>query len=107
MSEFSSITNTSYNKRDSDKKNLKKYLLTGKQKCIFNVRKYFDEDNQPLHKDHTKGKNTECCSKLQFKLKKPALQCQQSSCDHFDFEMDIEYEHNHVVEAASALKLQY
>lgn len=103
ISEFSSITNTSYNKIKSDKTSVKS-LLTGFRKCIFNVRKHYDQENQPLNKDKTKGKNTECCSKLQFKLKRPVEHVHDSSCDQFNFELDINYQHNHAILAASALK---
>lgn len=79
---------------------MKKYALTGSRKCIHNVQKRSYEQR----KDKSVGKNTQCGSKLTFKLRNTTEHNHSLDCDLFPLEFSINYNHNHSVYSASAFK---
>ena len=66
MDNLEFTTNTNYNINYGDNKKSAPFLVSGRRKCIFNVRK-----KKPLQPDKWKHKNTDCESSVKFQLKKP------------------------------------
>ena len=106
LQEFSSLTNTSYNQEDTDKKSLKNAVSSGYRKCIHRVIKRKDSKTNAAKSDKTQGLNTDCPASLHFKIKRHI--CSHSltgdSCTSYACEISVDYCHNHVILAAEAAK---
>ena len=101
IEEFQGITSTNYNiGANSDHKTGKSVDVTGRKKCIHNVKKGKDR------KDRSTGMNTQCPSFLRFKLLKTDEHEHNSEtdCDKFSCSLTINYQHNHAIECSTAYK---
>ena len=98
LREFKEISNTDYNQELADT-TWKTTQISGRRKCIHKVKK-----SKKNEKDKRTGMNTDCGASLKFRLKKVDPHVHQADCDLFPFELHINYDHNHSVDAASAFK---
>ena len=101
FAEFSGISNTSYNHL-KDNRNGKTVALSGRKKCIHQVRKVPREDGTE-RKDHVKDRNTSCESIIRYKLLRSS---HSKACSFYNCEVELMYQHNHSVVSADALKHQ-
>ena len=110
LKEFQNISFTFYKTDQHDSKNLKTVLLSGARVCRHSVRKRKSESKNSereneIAMDKTPGKNTDCNSFLKFKLKK-SLEHEhgEHGCHLYPLEFTINFDHNHCVYSASAMK---
>ena len=121
--EFCSLSGTSYNKSKSDEDGTNKVRLSGNRKCIHNVKQQNVDVNSdkmdsarqgPGRKkgqERVPGKHTSCPSKSSFQLagdklnqsKKSSIE-KQKDVQTFPSMVKINYEHNHSINSADALR---
>ena len=95
---FELKTNTYYNLTNhSDKENQKFLAFSGARKCVHRVQKIGTK------KDQSAGKNTECPSKITFKIRKSNKNDSLLPL-RYPTLVSIDYVHNHSVESAAAYK---
>ena len=107
LTEFSSISSTSYNQGGgSDKRNLKNSLLKGDRKCMHQVRKRIDPKTNTVKPDRTEGQQTHCTANISYKIRKHICSYSLTGevCTTYACEINLEHTHNHVILAAEASK---
>ena len=105
LDKFKDISHTEWNKPKPDSVDTKLFQKTGVRKCIHNVQKHINPNTGEVHPDRSKGKNTDCKSKLSFKLGKVQQhEHEAESCQKFSLELTLQYVHNHSVLAAASLQ---
>ena len=99
------LTNTDYNKTSNpDKFNKKVFRFAGRRKCVQNVTKFVDENNEPLP-DQQEGKHTECEAFFSFQLSYVEEEhVHDENCQNFALKITHVYTHNHDIVSGHAFK---
>ena len=106
LEKFKDISHTEWNKFKADSTDTKFFQQSGWRKCCHNVQKKVkNPQTGEMKSDKSKGKNTECESKLSFKLfKVDEHEHVEETCHKFSLELKLQYIHNHSVLAAASLQ---
>ena len=104
LQDLNSISGVSYKMNFPDNKNAKSVLSSGSRFCSRNVRKRkLSSDSDDVKKDKTAGKNTNCPSKIKFKLSK---HLHTRNCSGHNLQLQIEHHHNHHIDTAINVRMQ-
>ena len=104
--DFCMITSTSWNKRrgkDMDNPTAPRRIFRGERKCHHNVRKVVSKITGEMSKDEIPGKNTECAASIHFHINKH--EHKEENCKAYPCVIRLNFNHNHVIEAASTLNM--
>ena len=108
FTELEKTSSTVYNILHGDKRKNQKILISGYRKCYHNVRKRTKSGRQgeeeEISKAKTTGKNTSCTASIKFALKKTAEHVHGDDCSLFPLNISLNYNHNHSIESAFAVK---
>ena len=98
LKDFEKTSSTAYNINHADRNDIKTILVSGFRKCHHNVRR------KEGSKEKTLGKNTTCEARIKFKLRKTADHDHAEDCELFALNIVLDYNHNHSIESAFAVK---
>ena len=108
LKEFEKSSSTVYNMYYGDQRDHGKTAVSGFRKCYHNVRKRIKSgkkaSNEAVAEPKTAGKDTSCPADIKFKLKKTVEHLHNENCYIFPLEITINYNHNHCIESANAVK---
>ena len=108
LKEFEKSSSTGYNMNFGDKRDGKKFIISGYRKCHHNVRRRKksgnESENDVIAEPKTVDKDTDCPAGVKFKLKKRKEHVHIDECSLFPLEVMLIYTHNHSIESANAVK---